>query len=528
MKVVTVPKYLRSLFKLKPLTLIAFSTAALFLASCGSSSDSGSSDTPLANFAPTDSEIYLEVDLRPEGAKKADLEAAISKISGLAPGEIGDKLIEEINKQKDTEYKRDIEPWLGSKAALYANGLTVNYGADASLDEPEEYALIIESKNSDAAQKALDREKDTEDASYEGTDYKVDTSDNTVAAVIDKTVVIGNEKGLKAVIDTKKGSENLNGSDTFKTAVEGVQNKGIAYMYFDWTSLLEQLPAAAGLDPASASALKGITSKLSTDEKKPLVASISANADKLSIDVQGPGSKTSIGSNSESSTLASLPENSLIAMSIPGYGKALNQSLKQSLGPQLDLVNQQLAASGLDLDKDIFSWMEDISIFAALDPGDKANDIYGALTISSSDPATSKNTVKKLEKIAKTAGQSVKSIKSAGATGFTVSTGSADISIFATDDSVVVGVGKDIVKQVQSPGSELANSKEFSAASEALADKSQMPLLFINFSPITTLVKEQGTTEAKDIKTLEAFSYFTIGAAVDNDKSTTSLIAGLK
>jgi hypothetical protein len=145
------------------LILLAAGALAAGLVACGGDSDDGGEAADLTGFAPSDSIVFVEGAIKPEGDLKDSLDSILERFPN---GEdVGGRLIEEFDSSvkedgSDVTYEDDIEPWLGETAAFYAT--TFEAGSDGETDL-QDGAFIVETTDEDQA-----RDKIREFAEEEG------------------------------------------------------------------------------------------------------------------------------------------------------------------------------------------------------------------------------------------------------------------------------------------------------------------------------------------------------------------------
>ncbi len=156
------------------LAVLAAAALAIPIAGCGSSSDSSSSGgaNDPAKAIPASAPFYLEATVRPTGQQRTDLEAALSKILRTNdPGAKITELIDKSGKEKGKSYAKDIEPWLGDKAAVAITGFAAGQPQFAVVINSTDDAKASDLINTDSSYKTK--------RSFEGTDYRYDPSDKT-------------------------------------------------------------------------------------------------------------------------------------------------------------------------------------------------------------------------------------------------------------------------------------------------------------------------------------------------------------
>src|SRR4051794_14456570 len=212
-------------------TVAAFAAAAAVavpVAGCGDSSSGGAGNAAAdpAAFLPGSSPVYVEVQVRPGGDLKANVDTVAGKI--LRTSDPGAKIVALIDKElKDDgeSYAKDIEPWLGQRAGLAVIGVRGG-GEDADV------AAAIASKDDDAAQDFVASRKGATERKYRDVTYRFSAKDDLAAAVVDHAVLIGTERGFKSAVDARSGAALSEGAD-FKKARDVVGTDGLGFLYAD-------------------------------------------------------------------------------------------------------------------------------------------------------------------------------------------------------------------------------------------------------------------------------------------------------
>src|SRR5207248_3615428 len=117
--------------------------------------------------------------------------------------------------------------------------------------------------------------------------------------------------------------------------------------------------------------------------------------------------------------------------------------LLSGLGAGNALSDKVRAATGLDLQHDVLSWIGDAAFFVS---GETKKTIQGGVLIHSTDPSTSKATLAKIGRFAAHArsGTKASSARIPGATGFRLTdpTAPAGVYLLQTGDVVVLAYGE--------------------------------------------------------------------------------------
>jgi Protein of unknown function (DUF3352) len=467
------------------LALVCALIAAL-AAGCGSSSSGSGGDNDPAALVPANAPVYAEATLRPNGKVGADLDAALKKILRTEdPGAKIQKAIDDSGKSDGVTYKDDVEPWLGERAGI---AVTAIHGNDA------DYVAIINSKDDGKAEDALKNAKgDIVQRSYKGVDYRFDRKDNTAAGVFDKSVVVGTEPGFKAAVDTSKGGQTLAESNGLRGVRSKVAEERVGLLYLDVQGLLQAVSQSAGTQPEVGAVLQSVGAAL----PKTIGAALQAQADAVKIDGVSLGTpKSSSSGGSGADMVASLPGDSWLALGVGKSGQAL-EGVLDGIGKAGGitgvginaLLGQFQQQTGLDLRKDVLSWMGDAGVFVA---GKDLSDLGGALVIKTSDPAKTKKVIGVLRRLAAAqGGAKVSAQRFQGVDdGFTLETGDGPrVDVGLAGDKFIVSVGAfQAFKEAIQPSPALGTTPAFTDAAAKLGDGLK-PSFYLDFQQVVSLIE---------------------------------------
>lgn len=506
--------------------LAVLAAVAIPIAGCGDSSSSSSSSSNAgadpAAFLPAAAPVYVEAQVQPTGDLKANATTIAGKI--LRTGDPGGKIVELIDKgakDDDTSYEQDIKPWLGQRAGVAVTGVGAG-GKDVDL------VAAIASKDDDAAQKFVDSRKGGTDREYRGVKYRVKAGDDLAAAVVDHAVILGTERGFKSAIDARSG-DTLASSATFKKARETVGTDGLGFAYADPGRFFDLAAGAAsgkapGVDDAQLKMFKGL---LTGSGLQSVAAKLDVASDALRIDAAAIGIKTKAGSGDGPGAAAAVPAGSWLSAGVGDVGGTITKAIS-SLGDSgmtggmdpATLLQGLQSQLGIDVEKDLLSWMGDAALFVR---GTSMDDLGGALVVKSKDPAASRKATGTLRKLL--AGLDVKTAAlsgagSSGADGFSIDVGElpAGIQVAAKDDKFVIAYGKDALADALDPSSSLGDSEPFKTAA-GLLDGAK-PSLFLDMPQVVKLASsvagdDEDFLEAKP--TLEVFGPAAAGMSSEGD-----------
>ena len=495
--------------------------AAAFAAGCGSSSGGGGNDDPAA-LVPAGAPLYAEATVRPQGKLRSDAEAALRKI--LRTNDPGAKItsaLEDASKQGgDVSFKDDIEPWLGDRVGAAVTAF--HGGSDA------DYVLVIASKDDGKANDALGKEKGTVKRSYKGVDYRYNAKDKTAAAVFDHRAVIGTESGLKSSIDASKG-DSLAEASGLRAVRSKVAPDRLGLFYLDVQGLFRTISQSTSSDPQVGAVLQSLAGAA----PKTIGAALQAQADQLRVDAVSIGTpKSSTTGASGADVLAGLPADSWVGLGVANLGQTLDRVV-QTIASAGGLTGVGVKAvlgqfqqqTGLDLRKDVLSWMGDAGIYVA---GTTKSDLRGALVVKTSDPAKTQRALGVLERLARRGGDArIRSLRGAGIDdGFTIESSSGpSVHVALAGDKLVVGVGrKSVIAEAAAPGQKLGSAPAFTDAAGKLGNGLR-PSFFLDFQQVVKLLEGFVGTDADFQKAkpyLDTFGAIVAGGKDEGDGVTRS------
>jgi hypothetical protein len=486
---------------------------------CGSSSSGSGGDNDPAALVPANAPVYAEATLRPNGKVGADLDAALQKILRTQdPGAKIEKALSDSGKADGVTYKDDIEPWLGERAGIAVTSIR---GDNA------DFVAVINSKDDGKAKDALSKTKgDIVKRSYNGVDYRFDRKENTAAGVFSHSVVVGTEPGFKAAVDASKG-QSLAESNGLRGVRSKVAEERVGLLYLDVNGLLQAVSQSAGSQPEVGAVLQSLSAAV----PKTIGAALQAQPDAIKIDGVSLGTPQSASSGgSGADMVASLPGNSWLAFGFGKSGQAFEGVLDgigkaggiTGVGVNA-LLSQFQQQTGLDLRKDVLSWMGDAGIFVA---GKGLPDLGGALVIKTSDPAKTKKVIGVLRRLAaQQTGGKVSDLHAQGVDdGFTLVSGNEPrVDVALAGDKFVVAVGGgDALKEAISPSKALGSSPAFTDAAGKLGDGLK-PSFYLDFQQVVALIQGFVGNEADFQKAkpyLDTFGAIVAGAKDEGDGVT--------
>jgi hypothetical protein len=516
--------------RLVPFLLLA-ALAALFVAGCGSSDDSGSGGTDPASVAPATAPVFIEATIRPEGETKANIEALAQKIAGI--DDLGELIVEELESSaaddgEDLDFEKEVEPWLGDEAGIFLQ--------EYEDDDFEGYGAAIQTSDEETARsfvnEQLESEDDApEDGSYEGVDFKVEADDGTTIGVFDGLVVFAEDEAIfKEMVDASNG-ENLAGEEAYSDATANLPGDSAADVYVDIGALIEE----AGEEVDSDTQLFLDTLGLEPDEAT-AVASVVPGSNHVEIDFSTDLSGDNPPSGDASELLGTLPGSAVGALASAEFGKRFNEGIDQidkegipgSVPP--NQLKKTLKEAGIDLEA-IAGSIGDVGLYVT---GNSEKSLAGALVLETEEESEAKNTVSNIGLFLRKAGISGVTAVNGEASGFSIRSselGNKPVVVVAKGNRIAVGYGlASVGSAFQETGKSLADSAAYKDATGILG--STPIAMFVNGPSALNLATalmpagDEGFEEAKPY--LQKIEYLALGSEASDDLATAKLIVGLK
>jgi hypothetical protein len=431
-------------------------------------------------------------------------------------------------------FEKDIEPWVGKQIAIFV--------ADVDPAGDTELGALVATDDEDATKAAVQRAINSQDVqpsdeTYKGVEYKTflppqqATEKEVAVGVTEGFLVVGTESAFKSVVDSGDGS-SLAEADVYKDAVAKLAKDRVALFFYNLDRVGKTLESAPGYSETDE------TQKLLDITKGQAAAgAVYARGDAIVLET----SQSLSGDGDLGSTLAKLSDVDLIpklssdvwgAFAIGGFGDYLELALDSfaSAAPEMggvDAIEQQVrGATGLDLKKDLLSWIGDMGVFVE---GADLQTVGGGILIESESPETSSATIKKLARRLGAQGLPVR--RAAG--GFEVAIpGGQPIHVVSSGDRVVIAYGAQAARGALASGDRLASGETFTRASGSLGEGYSV-LMYADLSAAITffeqLAPEMPTTYTQEVKpNLAPLDYLIAGQSKNGDSVLTRLVIGVK
>lgn len=394
---------------------------------------------------------------------------------------------QQILTQSNIDYQKDLKPWVGSVmfAILPSSPIKTTQATPPAQELNVLMVVGIKDKASAlnfANKLKADKSVKSQEIVYKGQNITKTTGNgepNYSAVLNNHLVLASTQLAVKQAIDTSKGEPsfaNIKGIDSVR---KGDVKNPLAQIYLpDYADMVQQLiasnPDAAQLPPqtlAQLQQIKSVVAGVGVDDAGLRMKAI-AKLDPQAIKAEYKPSSGKMVSQFPAQTLALVT-----GTGISSIWSAFVQQTKTNpqLSQGLDAVRQQLTTVNIDLDKDIFGWMDGEFAFAAIESNQgllASVGFGGALVIDTSDRATAEATLNKLDTFARSNFVTVAPRTVAGKTvtewqiplqGALLGHGWLD------QDTVFLALGGSVTDAIAVPPSQpLANSETFRAVTSSL------------------------------------------------------------
>ncbi|MGL5807893.1 MAG: DUF3352 domain-containing protein [Xenococcaceae cyanobacterium] len=321
-----------------------------------------------------------------------------------------DSAKKELFSNTNITYEGDIKPWLGGAA------FAVFPSSSAGLRSENSTLLIFGIKNKLQAYNFFKKLEKEPNRSFKQTDYKGITitesnserKQTAYTALLDDRLVAGIDRAtVEEAIDVYKGEASLVSNDETKQIL--TQNlkldRSVAEIYFvNYGKLLQDLASMGGtttLNTLPLNSVKSMAIGIGSKEKSLHVRAIAKfDSEKFSLDL----------SPSKGQIISQFPDNTIAffnGQKIDRYWSNTVTQLEQipDTGNYLNEARVQFKNNvGLDLDRDIFGWMNGefaLGILSTQSPiiPNLGMGLGGVLALETSNPDTAKTTLAKLENL---------------------------------------------------------------------------------------------------------------------------------
>jgi hypothetical protein len=524
----------RQLTRIVPAAPAAVAALALALGGCGSSSHPSGTEADPATAVPAAAPVYVGATVRPSGSQQSGAQAAGKALTG-SPDPYARLLgLLRTPGSPPLDYQRDVAPWLGPHAGLFASSLSsadalvgplgsglTGSGAVSALPFSAgglDGALVMDTSDAGAARSFLATQAKHAGAhasSYRGVSYEVSPG-GVAFGLVGRFAVVGSEAGLRAVIGATQGEAALSSAPGYAKLASSAPSEAIAHLYVN--------PAAA--KPRGRSSGQSLLEAIAGTRTTYAALTLSSGSLRLDLDTLAQGAPGLLAPDPQAAqALSELPGESWLALGIGHAGTHLagaaaalsglslltgkeSASGTLSLGGLLGGLTQPLRILGAQTPaarRDFASWMGPAGIFAA---GSGVLELRAGVVISSTNAARSRAAVAKLGAQLRAAGNQVSRASIPG-TDAAIAVRLPGLPLILNVASgmspsgpkFVLGLGEASVATALSPSSTMSASAARSAAAAALGEGIE-PSVIADFPTLLALLEGIGLTEDPSISSL--------------------------
>ena len=526
-------------------TVAVLGVIASMLSGCGSSKKIATAADP-ASAIPASAALYAGATVRPQGALQTEALAAGKALTGQVDPYLRLLAALQTPGAPTLDFKRDVAPWLGTRAGAYLISLRASgqlttmlqqglLGNSATGSFPfgkgaADGAIVLDTSDVAKARSFLEAQAHHAGAhtsSYHGVSYELSAA-GLAFGIVDRFAVIGSEAGIDGVIDTTRGGAALTHADGYTKLLASAPANALAHIYFN--------PTAPGAAPTtkggSSEGLSGVLGLLSPSHQANISLIAGAGSLALDADTLSGGAGTAAGGllaadPNSAQALDELPGESWLAIGLGDVGKTLAEDAQglRALGslaempsgtvgveaPAVNTLDVKSILGGMLAPLDIMGaptaqakreftgWMGSAGIFAS---GSSLLELRAGVVIESKDPARSRAAVHALATQLRKTGATIQpaSIQGTDAavgariTGLPLIMYIADGQDSSGHTKLVLGLGEASVTTALTPPSTLASASSKSAAASSLGDGSP-PSILTDFPTMLSLLEGAGLTE---------------------------------
>jgi uncharacterized protein DUF3352 len=506
-------------------------TAAFILAGCGGS-EGGGGESPAA-MAPQSAPVYLELDVARSPKEGEELDALAREVlGGESAREFLATQLEQLalGSGEKLDFKTEVEPWLGERAGLY---LAHDRGAAFNG-----FGLALETTNAVEAEEFIKGRQGAGSgkgakAEFQGHVYYVDPKDESILGVLGDYVVFGETKAnFEEMVKVSEGDESLAESSKFTSAMEAVQDQGVAHAYIDFGALIDQAEGTGSLASELALDLFG-------DEAHEATAVVTAipHSQQIELDISTNATGAAAPGSGASTLLESLPATATAAFSSAEFGARLTELVdrldKNGVPGQFKPGQIKLALGAVGINIDAIA--ESIGDVGGFVEGSGQSDLGGALLVETDSADETKKTIANLGRLVRLTGVPGVTAISGELSGFSIRStrlGSQPLIVGAAGEKIVIAYGaKAAARALAKQTKTLGATADFEAAKKALGSTPISAFVAGEsaLAAVAELVPSQeqlGSGAAKSL--LQKVSYVGAGSEQQDGETVTRVIIGVQ
>jgi hypothetical protein len=414
--------------------------------------------------------------VRPDGDLKATIEAIAKE--DFKVDDLGARIQKAFDESatKGSTYKKDVEPWLGKRAAVAVTRF-------ASGGYKPDIALIVETTDSSKALESVRRTADgkVEDHSYKGVSYIVDTGshDLPAAGIVEGKLVGATEPAFRGVVDASK-TAGLSSRSDYRKLRDAAGADPPAFAYVDVGVALQALVVADPQLKTQADTLRRSFGTQGVNRSAAFALEVKRHA--VSFDVFGTEPAKDVSARAE--RVASLPSGALLAADLGASGKSFAEGMREGMREQgtPPQVTRALAPVA-----DALSTLGPGVLFLR---GGSVIDLNGAAIFEAPDAKAIGGAVARVRDFLAQVNVKTAKLGRAGVdAGFEVPIPNTPVSAFMAlaSGKLVVGAGSGALDAALAPKGKLGDDPAFNAAGATLGE-GFAPTLLLDFRRAVSLI----------------------------------------
>jgi hypothetical protein len=449
-----------------------------------------------------------------------------------------DNLEKDLTNNSTINYEQDIQPWLGGAMVAVLPETAVNNNSDNVL-------FILGIKNKLKARdfvKKLEKEgqqtsKETEYKGIKITEFIQPDQETMYSAVVsNKLLLAANRQPLEKAIDTYKGEPSLLEKPEAKQALSKpskLKNSLVQIYITNYSQLAKSLSKGQAIPPVAITQIQQVNSVALAISPEPkglhlqAIAELNESANQTNL----PLAKGKI--------LSQFPGDTVALISGQGINQIWSTSVTelekdQQFNNYLQMMRTSLQQYlNLNLDQDIFGWMDGEFVFAAIENQQNiipelGIGLGGAIMLETTNPDAAKTTLSKLENIFSfSLSPSQKNVNGTNITEWREPESNFAFSYgWVNDNSLLFTIGDSVFESMSnSKNNSLVNSDKFKNITKELPSDN-FGYFYLDFEPIIAIVNNLPSQEKQNL-TPEAIALINsiqgLGAASTLNKSTSQV-----
>ena len=346
--------------------------------------------------------------------------------------------------------------------------------------------------------------------------------------------MIGTGEAFTQTLKGREG-EHLDEDDRYRDAIDGLDDDRLGHYYVDITRLVD---AGLSEDVEGTQGFRRFNALFPVERLGPITGAFIADGDAMVLDSEltdvpdGPLREAArLWSGGTNELMAKLPGDAWAAFGTSDVGEA-GEAIIATFTGVLDgavLSAQIRRGTGLDLQRDVFSWVGDVGGFAR---GARVADLDGAVVIEATDgdkaAAALRNVLNVVRRQSDSSG-SPRRVRVPGAeSAFAIPTGDKPVFLARGNGRVVAAFGRAAATDALRPDIEPSEGAGYRKAKDTLGDGLE-PALLLSMPALIPLLEETEEPAFEDVRPyLERLDAFVAGGETRGDRVRLRIVAGFR